>query len=66
MMQSVGVFCDDNTMPPDSILANIGAICNTAADYYGKSVVYSTMKSSIEEAEFINIQKNLYNIPLGG
>lgn len=62
----VGIFCDDGTLPVDSVLSTWGADMTACAERAGRPVdTMDTMRERIEEAGFINVQQQDYKMPVG-
>lgn len=62
----IHVSCDDGTMPPDSLLANLGKTIEECAIKSGKPLdTIHTFRSSIEKAGFVNVQETKYKVPIG-
>ncbi len=63
---SVDLYCDDDTMPPDSYLAGSGAVFHHCAKASGKPFdTINTMRGRIEDAGFTNIHEKNYKMPIG-
>ncbi|KAG4429480.1 hypothetical protein IFR05_015043 [Cadophora sp. M221] len=62
----VRVMSDDDSLPPDSIVAGWGPNFLGCAERSGRPLnTQLTMKDSISNAGFINVQDKLYKCPLG-
>lgn len=60
------ILSDDDTLPADSILANLGAVCEACCERSGRPLdVVNTMRAGIEAVGFINVQETNYKCPIG-
>ena len=64
--QDIGMFCDDDTLPADSMLRGLKETFIECAEKAGRPLdTMDKMKSRIEEAGFINLQHQDYKLPIG-
>lgn len=62
----VRVMSDDDSLPPDSLLAGWGQTFLDCADRAGRSLAtQTTMRSKIERAGFVNVHDHLFKCPIG-
>lgn len=63
---SVGAYCDDGTMSPDSLLAKSGPMFLETAEKMGKPLdAIDKCRSRIGAAGFVNVHEKVYKAPLG-
>lgn len=62
----VGIFCDDGTLPSDSILTTWGNVMSACAERADRpfDTIYK-MRGRMEEAGFVNVQQQDYKAPVG-
>lgn len=66
MEVDIKVRCDDDTMPPDSALANIAQeFMSAAEDTDNDADTADTMRGLIEGAGFINVHEKVTKVPIG-
>lgn len=59
-------MCDDESLRPDSLIANWGQTFLGCADRAGRSLATNmTMKHKIEQAGFVNVHDQLFKCPIG-
>lgn len=59
-------YCDDNTEPPSSFLAGNSPLFHRISNRIGRPLdTYNTMASSIAKAGFVNVQEQIYKVPVG-
>lgn len=64
--QDVGIYCDDDTLPSDSILVPLREMFIKAAARSGRPLdTMLQMRSRIEAAGFVNVQQQDYKMPIG-
>ena len=64
---SVNWYCDDGTLPADSLLAQWGPMFIKAGAKSGKDInSIDTFKARIETAGFTDIMEKTYKVPVGG
>lgn len=64
---SVAPECEDNSVPPDSFIANWGPLMYRLGERAGRKMdTIDTMRSRIEKAGFINVHEKVYKVPTGG
>lgn len=62
----VGQYCDDDTLPSDSLLVPWREMFIKAASRAGRPLDTMThMRSRIEAAGFVNVQQQDYKMPIG-
>ncbi|KAJ5668909.1 hypothetical protein N7462_009979 [Penicillium macrosclerotiorum] len=62
----INIMTDDNSMPADSPLASWGDNFIDCAERAGRSLtVQKTMRTSIENAGFVDVHEQLYKVPIG-
>ena len=60
------LYCDDGSVPKDNMLFQVGATWDAAADKSGRPMdIITTMRSSIEEAGFVDVHERYSKWPLG-
>lgn len=60
------LLCDDDSVPPDSVLKTVGPHVRGAAANLGNTMdVERTMKGTIENAGFVNVHERRFKCPIG-
>ena len=63
---SVNWYCDDGTLPADSLLAQWGPLFSNAAAKTGKKIdTIDNFRARIENAGFTDIKEKTYKVPVG-